>query len=156
MKISEALIEKKALHARINDLQTRYIQSAILEDGDQPEESADELLAAYQGAFARWEELTIKINQTNNVIKVGDITMMEAIARRDVLKTQIGHYASLRDQIRTRNSGRRLYGETTPKTVLATNVNAQFFIKLCDSLAQEMRILDVNIQAANWANDLVD
>ncbi len=155
MKLAEALLEKKALHARINELQNRYVQAAILEEGEQAEESADELLASYQGAFARWEELTVQINRSNNVIMVGEGTMMQALARRDSLKSQIGHFSGLRDQIRGRNSSRHMYGESVKKTVLAENVSVQFFIKLCDSLSQELRLLDISIQASNWSNDLV-
>jgi hypothetical protein len=113
------------------------------------------LYASLQGVFVRWEELTTSINKTNNQVMVGERTMMQALARRDVLKLQIAHFTTIKDQLRGRNQSRRMYGEVGPKVKLAENVNVQDFIKLVDSLSQELRLLDVAIQAANWANDLV-
>ena len=156
MKLAEALLEKKALAGRIQELNRRFSEAALIEADEEPEENAEELLNSLQAAFARWEFLTVAINQSNNKVMVGEKTMMSALAHRDSLQTQITHFSSLRDQIRGRNSNRRLYGENAPKLVLAPNISVQAFISLVDSLSQELRLLDTSIQAANWANDLVE
>lgn len=156
MKLAEALLEKKALHARIQELNTRYTAAALVEEGEQPEEDASELFASLQGAFARWEVLTVAINVSNNQINIGDITMMQALAHRDSLKSQVAHFQNIKEQIRGRNQSRRMYGENAPKMLLAENVSVQSFTKLVDDLGKELRMLDTSIQAANWANDLVE
>lgn len=155
MKLAEALLEKKALNGRLQDLSTRFSSNAMIEEGEDPEESAEGLLLALQGAFDKWESLTVQINKTNNQVMVGEITMMEALAKRDILKSKVAHYKNLGDQLRSRNQSRRMYGETGPKMVLADNITTLQFTKLVDSVGQELRLLDVAIQAANWANDLV-
>lgn len=156
MKLAEALLEKKNVNARIQEMSTRFSAAAIHEEGEQPEEVAAELLLSLEGAFARWEELTVTINRTNNTIKVGDVTMMEALAQRDVLKAEASHYRSIAEGLKNRNRNRGMYGETTAKMVLADGIEVQYFIKKADALSQELRLLDVAIQAANWANDLVE
>lgn len=156
MKLAEALLEKKNVNARIQEMSTRFSAAAIHEEGEQPEENAQELLLSLEGAFARWEALTTSINKTNNTVKVGDMTMMEALAKRDVLKAEAAHYRSIADGLRNRNRERRMYGEPATKMVLAEGIEIQSFIKKADALAQELRLLDVAIQAANWANDLVE
>src|SRR5271166_4069658 len=109
MKLAEALIEKKDLATRITDLQGRYTAAAVIEEGSEPDETAETLLKSLQGAFARWEELTVAINVANNRIVLGDdplvkqFTMMESLAHRDSLKSQIGHFSSIAGSIRQRN-----------------------------------------------------
>jgi hypothetical protein len=154
MKLAEALIEKKDLAARISELQGRYTAAAVIEEGSEPDESAESLLKSLNGAFARWEELTVAINVANNRILVGDLTMMQSLAHRDSLKSQISHFSSIAGSIRQRNSQRRFYQENGPKMVVAEGVDAKHFIKLVDDLSKELRVLDTQIQAANWANEL--
>jgi hypothetical protein len=157
MKLAEALVEKKNLSARISELQTRYIAAAVIEEGSTPDETAEELLVSLKAAFARWENLTVAINLTNNAIQVGDITMMQALAHRDILKTQISNFNSIANSIRQRNSAHNRYFNTTgPKMVVAEGVDAKYFIKLGDDLSKELRELDLQIQAANWAHDLTE
>jgi hypothetical protein len=166
MKLAEALIEKKDLASRISELQGRYTSAAVIEEGSEPDETAQDLLKSLEGAFARWEELTVAINVANNRIRLVSIdkpnmssrkfdpTMMEALAHRDSLKSQISHFSSIAGSIRQRNSQRRFYQENGPKMVVAEGVDAKYFIKLVDDLSKELRVLDTQIQAANWANEL--
>jgi hypothetical protein len=155
MKLAEALIEKKNLATRIGELQGRYTAAAVIEEGTTPDETAEELLTSLTAAFARWEELTVAINLTNNSVPVGDKTMMQALAHRDSLKTQISHISGIANSIRQRNTARnRYFNADGPKMVVAEGVDAKYFIKLGDDLSKELRELDLQIQAANWANEL--
>jgi hypothetical protein len=158
MKLAEALLEKKTLTGRINELTRRFSESALVEEGEEPEEDASEILASLKGVFERLQALTVAVNTSNNQIMLGDITMMQALARRDSLKSQIMQYTAIKDQIRGRNQ-HRMYGggEKAPKMVIShRDLSAQKFIVLVDTLSQELRLLDASIQAANWANDLVE
>jgi molybdopterin converting factor small subunit len=154
MKLAEALIEKKNLSARIGELQGRYTAAAVIEEGAEPDETADELLTSLHAAFSQWEDLTVAINLANNKILVGEKTMMQALAHRDILKTQISHFNNIAGSIRQRNQQRRFYNTEGPKMVVAEGVDVKYFIKLVDTLSKELRELDLSIQAANWANEL--
>ena len=46
MKLAEALIEKKDITARIGELQNRYTAAAVIEEGQTPDETAEELLTS--------------------------------------------------------------------------------------------------------------
>jgi hypothetical protein len=160
MTLAEALLEKKALNARISELQIRYVNSAVHEEGEASEEAPEDVLRQLQAAMDETERLTVDINRTNNTVPVesGGLngTMMEAIARRDSLKVQIGQYNAISSHIRHRNANRRGWGEAQgPKMVAADGVSAIHFTKLVDGLSKELRLLDMAIQAANWQNALV-
>ena len=159
MKLAEALVEKKNLSARIGELQTRYVAAAVIEEGSEPDETAEHLLVSLEAAFTLWEDLTVAINLTNNSIfvegTIGPLTMMQALAHRDILKTKISNFSSIANSIRQRNSAHNRYFNTTgPKMVVTEGVDAKYFIKLGDDLSKELRELDLQIQAANWAHDL--
>lgn len=157
MKLAEALIEKKDLAGRLSTLQTRYTEAALIEEGATPDETAADLLVLLTAAFSRWEELTVAINVSNNKIQVADtgLTMMQCLAHRDSLKSQISHFNIITDSLRQRNSSRNRYiTDNGPKMVIAEGVDVKSFIKLVDNLHKELRVLDTQIQAANWANEL--
>lgn len=156
MKLAEALIEKKALAARLNELQARYLAIAVVEEGEVNEEddTAEGVFTSLQATYEKYERMIVNINQTNNDVLINGVTLMQALARRDVLKSQVHVYNGILSTIRQRNSGRRHYGETV-KMVLAEGVVAADIAKMVDTLSQELRVLDVSIQAANWAHDLV-
>lgn len=154
MTLAEALIEKKDLTARIGELQGRYTAAAVIEDGETPDELAEELLYSLVSSFERWEHLTVAINVANNRILVGDVTMMQCLAHRDSLKSRISHFNSITSNLRQRNTRNRYIQETGPKMVVAAGVDVKYFIKLVDDLSKELRVLDTQIQAANWANEL--
>jgi molybdopterin converting factor small subunit len=154
MKLAEALIEKKNLASRISELQGRYTAAAVIEEGTEPDEVAEELLQSLTAAFEQWETLTVQINLANNTILVGDKTMMQSLAHRDSLKSQITHFNAIASAIRQRNQQNRYFRENGPKLVVAEGVTAKTFIKLVDDLSKELRLLDAAIQKANWDNEL--
>ena len=154
MKLAEALLEKKNLAGRISELQGRYTAAAVIEEGNQPDESAEDLLNSLVAAFAQWEALTVNINLANNRVVVGERTMMQALAHRDSLKTQIFHFSAITSTIRQRNSSRHYYQEIGQKMIVVEGVDVKAFIKRVDDLSQELRLLDAAIQKANWDNEL--
>ena len=164
MRLAEALIEKKDLQTRIGELQNRYTASAVIEDGENADETPADLLRSLENAMERMEVLTVSINLANNRVNLpaldatsGDpvtFSMMQAIAHRDNLKMQIGQYNGILNSIQQRNRNRRFAGENAPKMVVTEGVEASHFIKLVDRLGKELRLLDASIQATNWANDL--
>jgi len=129
MKLAEALIEKKDLATRISELQGRYTAAAVIEEGSEPDETPEDLLYSLQSTFTRWEELTVAINVANNRVTIPnskpnfpDLTMMQSLAHRDSLKSQISHFGSIAGSVRQRNSQRRYYQENGPKMIVAEGV----------------------------------
>lgn len=154
MKLAEALLERKSLMAKIKELHGKFEHAAVHEEGDKPEGDAKHILAAMSADFGRYRELVVAINKTNNKIPVGDGTMMEAIALRDVLKWSHDHYKGLADVIRNRNANGGYFKDSAPKKVVADGLDIATVTKLADEAAKSLREIDAEIQAANWANDL--
>lgn len=157
MKLAEALLQKKELVARINNLNERISEAAVYPEGQEPEESASDLLVMVDEDYKTLEDLTVRINQTNNLVVLGEgssVSVMQAIAKRDVLKSKIAIYGSIVASIRQRNRGGRYMAETT-KMALATDVDVQGLIKSVDGFQRDLRVLDAAIQSVNWTTELI-
>jgi len=86
MKLAEALLERKALKERIKELRERAERDARVQEGDRPAEEPAVLMAEVERLAARLEQLIVAVNRTNMAVRLPDgRTLMEAIARRDVL-----------------------------------------------------------------------
>jgi hypothetical protein len=156
MKLGQALLTRKDLMKSITDLQERYVQAAVHPENDAPDEAAQDLFGQFEQNLAEVERLTVTINNTNNVTKVGDLTMMESIVHRDLLKLKVSSMASIVSQLRSRNRSRlSRYGGEQQKEVLAEGVNVTEMSKLADAASKELRLLDMAIQEVNWTAELV-
>ena len=95
MKLAEALQERADLNRRIQQLQQRLENNAMVQEGEQPAEDPAELLAELDGCAASLETLITRINLTNCQTQVGGESLTALLARRDVLKLKLGACRSL-------------------------------------------------------------
>ena len=154
MKLAEALLERKRLGAEIGALNSRFIASAIIEAGEQPEENAGKILQKLEGVMADHRELVVRINTTNNAVVLPSfkgITIMQAIALRDSCKQKTGIYGTIVEALRGRN--RSSYGNQ-PRKVLAAGVEMEKISGLHDQAGKLYRQLDAELQSLNWTTDL--
>ncbi len=157
MTLAEALLKRKELTQNINSLQSRYIDCAVIEDGTEPEESANEVFQALLGEIETLNKLIVNVNKTNNTITFSDgMTLMEKIALRDSLKIKVQSLGTCVGGLRMKHNPRSYSNNNTTKMVLAEGVTIQSVSKLHDNAAAELRKLDIEIQASNWANSLVE
>ncbi len=155
MKLAEALLERKNLMTKIKELHGKFARAAVHDEDSTPEDDVHEIMQQLRAAFVRYNDLIIAINKTNNVVQVNGHSMMEAIARRDVLKWMFDHYNGMAEAIRERNNGMSWRNEKVPKKVIAAGLSIKDVVSVADEAAAKMRKLDGDIQAANWGNDLV-
>jgi hypothetical protein len=152
MKLSEALVLRADTQKRIQQLAQRLILSALVQEGEQPPENPQELLAELDRLVIQLRGIIASINRTNEraTLPSGE-TITEALARRDTLDLHyqvlqaVAKHASTTGQ---RYSGREL--RTIPTVDVAELRRQQ------DAIAQERRQVDTAIQATNWATDLVE
>ena len=90
MKLAEALNERADIQRRIAQLESRLIDNAKVQEGEEPAERPEDLLAELDGLFSRLEELMSKINWTNSQTIQEGHTMTQLLARRDCLTRKIG------------------------------------------------------------------
>lgn len=146
MKLAEALIERADLQCRLEQLKQRLNQNAQYQEGEEPAESPEALLAEYRQAATKLEQLIVKINLANNRIQLesGQL-MVEALAKRDRLKAEHNTLINLADAA-TQTFDR--YSRSEIKTLAAIDVKN--IRKQIDEIAKQHRQLDTQIQQANW------
>lgn len=150
MKLAEALIERADLQRRLEQLKQRLNQNAQYQEGEEPAESPEALLAEYRQTANELEQLIVKINLANNRIQLesGQL-MVEALAKRDRLKAEHNTLINLADAAMQTFDR---YSRSEIKTLAAIDVKN--IRKQIDEIAKQHRQLDTQIQQANWLSDI--
>jgi hypothetical protein len=150
MKLAEALIRRKALKDNIEQLKLRLTKAAKVQEGDTPAERPQELLATLEADLQELHAVIMQINRTNLRASLDDgTTLMEAIAKRDILKLRRGILEALA------NSALPLQDRfTRTELKYVPTVDVAELRKEVDRLAKAYRELDAAIQAANWTVEL--
>ena len=150
MKLAEALIERADSQRRVEQLKQRLNQNAQYQEGEEPAESPEALLAEYRQVATKLEQLIVKINLANNRIQLesGQL-MVEALAKRDRLKAEHNTLINLADAA-TQTFDR--YSHSEIKTLAAIDVKN--IRKQIDEIAKQHRQLDTQIQQANWLSEI--
>ena len=162
-KLAEALVERKSLQERLTRLQQRLTASAKVQEGDQPAEPPGDLLAEMERTLSQIKRLTILINRTNSQTRMPDVvqgdggngqTIMEAIAERDRLHAHKAALDSLSGAARIQPE--RGFGLTRNEIKWRSTVDIAALQTQIDAVAQDYRLLDTQIQQANWFTDLIE
>ncbi|MBF0410416.1 MAG: DIP1984 family protein [Candidatus Riflebacteria bacterium] len=152
MKLAQALIERKAIKTKIEELKKRIYQQARIQEGDKPIENPASLIEELKHASAEFEKIVVKINKTNISTKINDnLTMMEALIKKDMLNLLHMVHVNLADKALP-NQDR--YSQREIKNV--PNIDVPATRKRADEIAKEYRLLDTKIQECNWTIDLVE
>ena len=152
MKIAEALIMRADCQKRIEQLRSRLVNSAKVQEGEEPPENPQTLLVELEATVNELTTLIKKINRTNSqTILEDNLTVSDALAKRDTLSLKRGVYDSLLDAA---SSQRNRYSRSEIKFV--STVNVVEIQQQVDRLARDYRLLDTKIQQANWTTELVD
>lgn len=150
VKLAEALMERKALQDKVTALVSRLKNSVAVQEGDEPAERFDDLVAELETTLEALEALVVQINYTNAQVTLpSGETLMEALARRERLRTLVD---ALTDAYRELVTPKPRFGRHEIRTVRC--VDPVPLRKYIDRVAREYRLLDAQIQAANWEHDL--
>ncbi|MCL2490214.1 MAG: DIP1984 family protein [Propionibacteriaceae bacterium] len=155
MKLAEALSSRSEAIKKLESLRTRIRANALYQEGDKPQEDASALLDEASEVLASLEDLTRRINVTNTAATLeSGQTLTAAIARRDHLRQKASLLSSAADAA----SGNGLSGIRQMRSELRvmSALDVQRVRGDADSVARELRQLDLQIQEANWRFDLVE
>jgi hypothetical protein len=151
MKLAEALIERKAIKNKMEELKKRIYQNSQVQDGDEPIELPLTLMKQLYKESDEFEKLVIRINTTNIKTELSNgMNMMEALIKRDMLRYKYYIYNNLADKA-TPSTDR--YSQREIKFV--STIDVTDVRKKGDEIAKESRLLDMKIQEANWSIDLL-
>ena len=150
MKLAEALVLRADAQKRLAQLRDRLRLSALVQEGEQPPEDPQELLAQLDIILTQLEDLIIKINRANMQTHLSDGTVLtDALARRDVLTQR---YNSLSGLVEVASDRTDRYGRSEIRKLSTVDVAA--LRRQMDDVARIRRELDTQIQAVNWSADL--
>jgi hypothetical protein len=150
MKLGEALTRRGELQNKVVELRKRLSASAVVQEGDNPPEDPEALLAQLESACDELQSLIAAINLTNSraQLRSGE-TLTEALARRDVLGLRHG---ALRGVAESSDDQRTRYSRSEIRTVRTLDVAA--LRRRVDDLARDRRLVDAELQEANWTVEL--
>ncbi|MCL2169029.1 MAG: DIP1984 family protein [Defluviitaleaceae bacterium] len=150
MKLAEALIERAELQKQNAKLLNRIQLNAKVQEGDEPAENPEELIAAYDSNMQRFLELVQRINKTNSSAQFGDeMTISDAIALRDYLGAKHKAYRGMYEAAMITVSR---YSQNEIKFV--RTIDTKVLQKQIDEIAKEYRQIDTKLQGLNWTIDL--
>lgn len=150
MKLAEALSMRADLQKNISQLTYRLKDSSKIQEGDEPAEKIEDLMAELDDALVRLENLIYWINETNSrtMYKGENITRM--MARKDVLSKRVD---VMREVLRHVTENETRYGRSEVRFVRMVDVAG--LRKETDNYARQLRELDMEIQSLNWQTELV-
>lgn len=151
MKLAEALGRRADNQKRIEQLKARLLRNAKVQEGEQPAEDPETLVAEYETLTASLVRLILQINLTNAASQVLGKSMTEALATRDVLKLRHAMYRDLAQAATITQSV-----TTRSEVRFKGTVSVAAVQRKADDTAKELRELDARIQETNWLVDLME
>ena len=155
MLIGEALSHRADLQKRVEQLQDRLRASVLVQEGDEPPESPEELLAELDSVCDELQRLIAQINHTNAATKLDTgATVTEGLAQRDILSLrQSGLRTAVRAATQEGLHGLR-YSRSEIRMVRQVSVGE--LQSQIDELAKQRRELDTTLQTHNWTTPLIE
>lgn len=152
MKLAEALIARADYQRRLEQLKQRLMQSARVQEGDEPAEDPASLLGEIERVAAQLQELIQRINRTNAATSFDKkMTISDALAVRDILRLRHEVYRSLAQAAAAKQDRFSRFEVKFESTVDVGDIQQQ-----ADDLAREHRNLDTRVQELNWQTELLD
>lgn len=151
MKLAEALILRADCQKRFEQLKSRLLNNARVQEGDKPAEKPQELIAEIEKVATELVSLIKRINQTNSsAIVARGKTISDLLAERDILRLRRTAFADL-----AASASARQDRYTRSEVKFVATVNVAEFQKRADKLAKDYREMDARIQELNWRTELV-
>ena len=152
MKLAEALILRADYQKRAEQLRGRIVSNAKVQEGDTPSEDPNRLLQELDDLSSGLTDLIQRINKTNSETSYeGGKTLTDALAERDVLSLKRKIYSEL---AKAASVTQTRYSKSEVK--FRSTVEVSSIQKQVDDMSKAYREMDAQIQALNWATDLLE
>jgi uncharacterized protein DUF6847 len=155
--VGEALNRRSDLQKQIAQLQDRISACVLVQEGEEPPESPDQLLAELAGRCDEMEALIAKINHTNAQARLATgETVTEGLARRDVISLRQGALRTAIKAATGRSTGFGLTRYSRSEIRMVRQVRVSDLQSQLDALARQRRDLDNRLQEHNWQTTLME
>ena len=151
MRLAEALQERADLNRKIDQLESRLSNNALIQEGEKADEDPKELLKELDESVSRLEILIAEINLTNCATQVDGKSLTEIIARKDTLTKKVSVYRTLISA-----AGYKTMRARGSEIKIVSSVNVAQLQKKADEIAKEIRLLDNTLQEYNWKTELIE
>ncbi len=152
MKLAEALILRADYQKRAEQLRDRIVNNAKVQEGDTPSEDPNRLLQELEELLSGLTSLIQRINKTNSQTSYDESkTLTGALAERDVLSLKRKIYSEL---AKAASITQTRYSKSEVK--FRSTVDVASIQKQVDDMSKAYREMDANIQALNWATELME
>lgn len=151
MKLAQALILRSDTQKRIEQLKVRLLSNAKTQENESPSEDPKLLLKELDKLTSELFMLICSINLTNSSAKFDGVRLTEMIAKKDALSLKAN---VLREFATSASQKVDLYSNSEIKILSTVDVSA--LQKQVDALSKEIRELEMKLQEANWAVNLVE
>ena len=149
MKLAEALLLRADLQKRIEQIESRLLRNAKVQEGETPAEDPQALLAELSDLVRQLETLMRRINETNAALTDAGETMTALLARRDCLRL----YVQALRRFCAEASETVMRG-TRSEVVVRSAVDVRCLQITIDDTSKELRELDLRIQGLHWTAEL--
>lgn len=148
MKLGEALTLRSKQGQKLNDLRQRIIANALVQEGQQAVENSNDLVEEFKTLSAEHADMVRRINKTN--LNNGLIEML-------VEREHLGRMRAVYDMAASEATPRRdSYRWMRTEVVFAPVITVETWRHTAEMYAEQLRVLDVQIQEKNWQIDLED
>ncbi len=137
------------MQKRIEQIEDRLKSVVKIQEGDEPDEDAEDLVSELQQATQQLEEFVYRINKTNLHAERDGESITRMIARKDALTLEVN---TLRDVLKVAAEKDSRYSRNEIKYV--KTVDTVKLRKKIDGLSAELRKVDLKIQESNWMFEL--
>lgn len=152
MKLAEALILRADCQKKVEQLKQRLTASVKIQEGEQPPENPQELLAELDQTLNDLAGIIKRINKTNSFTELEQgISLSDALAARDTLLLKRRAYERVVEEASVRMDR---YSRSEVKYY--STVNVAELQKQMDEMSTQYRELDTKIQEKNWTTDLLE
>ena len=152
VKLGEALKLRAELQVRQQQLLERLKASVLVQEGEKPPYDPNMLCGELENLADQLERIIVQINRTNAVARLSTgQTMSEAIAGRDKFIALAKAYTAAAQTA----SNQQFRGLRTEIKMVPPIAPTQLQDK-ADAFALKARELDVALQAANWATEIME
>lgn len=152
MKLAEGLVLRKDVHKRIDQMRERLKASALVQEGEEPPEDPQALMAELERLLEQFTRLIQQINRTNLTAVLPDgRTLTNALAERDTLAL---YFAVLETTATAATPKFERMNRSEIKKV--ATIKVADLRRQMDDVARQRRELDTLIQSANWTTELME
>jgi hypothetical protein len=157
MKLAEALLLRADRKRSFEQLKARAQAAARYQEGEEPAEDANDLLATAEEMLAELETLIRRINNTNSATLLDDgRSLTAALAQRDVLSMRYSLLSSVADAGAGQSGQGRMARQMRSELKVLSAVPVAGLRERANDAARQHRELDAQIQQMNWTVELLE